>query len=467
MPQSAARYFAPPRRRAMLSLGSLVLLVLAGCAYAPLGTVRESPLIQVPTKWGDSAVTGSEEVEALWWKAFGCHELDALVAQALESNRDLQVLAARLEQAQALAEGAAAERRPQLSATAAVQRGRSSGADPKVERSAVDLRASWEVDVFSRGALALGAAQADAKGTAHALEAARIALAADVSTAYFDLRTLNARAKLGRAVEQLAQRQLAVAQRKFHAGQATSLDVARWEAELAQERAAVAEIEGSLRAGHQQLAILLGASFVPVLRLDANVEDPRSPALTLPAALLERRPDVQRSAGALDAALHRVGIARREIYPRLQIDLSGARERLIAIGGSASPVSVVGYGVSMSLPILDGGRIRANIAVQESRAREAMAEYEKTMLAAFADVEVALARWRASETVLNEWRLARSASELTAGQAERQFEAGAADLSTVLDARRSHLRSQSAVIQAEGARWAAAIALRRVFAGAV
>ncbi|MDP1069381.1 TolC family protein, partial [Klebsiella pneumoniae] len=80
------------------------------------------------------------------------------------------------------------------------------------------------------------------------------------------------------------------------------------------------------------------------------------------------RPDVQRQARALDAALARVGVARREIYPRLQIAWAGARERLAAIGGSASPISVVGYGISLSLPILDGGRIRSNVEIQEARA---------------------------------------------------------------------------------------------------
>ncbi|MDV6320945.1 TolC family protein, partial [Chromohalobacter sp. HP20-39] len=109
---------------------------------------------------------------------------------------------------------------------------------------------------------------------------------------------------------------------------------------------------------------------------------------------------------ALDAALARVGVARREVYPRLQIEWANTRERTAIVGQSASPQVVLGYGVSLTLPILDGGRIRANIAVNEAKANEAMAEYEKAMLAALSDVEVALAQWSTSEASLAKWQQA-------------------------------------------------------------
>ena len=84
------------------------------------------------------------------------------------------------------------------------------------------------------------------------------------------------------------------------------------------------------------------------------------------------------------------GAARKEVYPRLQIEWAGTKERLAAVGDGAAPRVAVGYGVSVTLPILDGGRIRANVAVQDARAQEAMAEYEKAMLTALVDVETSL-----------------------------------------------------------------------------
>ncbi|MDV6321291.1 TolC family protein, partial [Chromohalobacter sp. HP20-39] len=88
-----------------------------------------------------------------------------------------------------------------------------------------------------RGALAIDAAEADAQAASQALRATQIALAADVATAYFELQTLAHRVALNRQAIAVAQRQVEVVRRKFDAGQATSVDVDRWQAELAQEQA--------------------------------------------------------------------------------------------------------------------------------------------------------------------------------------------------------------------------------------
>ncbi|WP_083259428.1 efflux transporter outer membrane subunit [Variovorax boronicumulans] len=462
--RSFARHFLP--RRTLLGASSLLLLGLAGCASAPLGTQSQAPSIQIPSQWSETTQSQGT-LASEWWKDLGSPELNSLIRSALDANRDLKVMVARLEQARSLTAGAEADRRPQLSAAGTARRGRDSNADPKTEQSAFGLRAAWEIDVFGRGALAVDAARADAQGAAHALEAARITLAADVASAYFELRTLDARARLARDATQLAQRQTEVTQRKFDAGQATALDVERWRAELAQERATSEQLEGDLRVRKRQLAVLLGTAQSPVLKLGGAIEAPPAPTPVLPGELLERRPDVQRQARALDAALARVGVARREIYPRLQIDWTGSRQRLTPIGGSASPMAVSAYGISVSLPILDGGRIRANVAVQEARVQEAMAAYEQTMLTALADVDASLTRWNAAEASLQEWQRALRAGEVATQRAVRLFDAGLVDLSTVLDARRNRLRAQDAVSQAEGARWSSAVGLRRAFAGTV
>lgn len=464
---SAAPVFRRSTRQTLLGAAVFTLIGLAGCATAPAGSAPAATTVNVPSQWSESAVAIKGVVAAEWWRDFGSNELDALIDTALKSNRDLKIAAARLAQARALTDGAQAERLPQLGAVAGVQRGRETGIDPRAERSFGGLRASWEVDVFGRGALAVDAAQADAQAATQALRATQIALAADVATAYFELQTLSHRVALNRQAIAVAQRQVEVVRRKFDAGQATSVDVDRWQAELAQEQAVTEQLDGSLRVRHRQLAVLLGVSEAPVLNLQATASTPQPPATLLPGELLERRPDVLRQARALDAALARVGVARREVYPRLQIEWANTRERTAIVGQSASPQVVLGYGVSLTLPILDGGRIRANIAVNEARANEAMAEYEKAMLAALSDAEVALAQWSTSEASLSKWQQAQAAGETAAQRAERLFDAGLTDVSAVLDARRSYLRAQDAVSQAEGARWAAAVGLRRVFAGAV
>lgn len=455
-------------RRALAGIAFAIVVALGGCASIPRDMVSGAPDIEVPSYWNETALDGQDVVTETWWRDFGDPVLDGLVEAALEANRDLRVAMARLAQARALADGAASERRPRMDAVAGGQRGRESAADPRAERSAVGLRAAWELDLFGHEALAVAAAEADADSVHRALEAARIALAADVASHYFELRTLERRLALKRDAIELAQRQVEVASRKFEAGQATSLDQERWRAELAQERALMAQLDAERRVRLHQLSLLLGDGRVPELAAQTVPDTvPAPPASLLPAELLERRPDVQGQARALDAALARAGVARREVYPRLQIAWAGSQERLAVSGESASPRLVVGYGVSLSLPVLDGGRIRANIAVRDAQAQEAMAEYEKAMLVALVDVETGFTQWQASGASLQEWQHAETAGEVAARNAQRLYEAGVTDLSAVLDARQSHLRARDALTQAMGERWEAAVGLRRAFAGAL
>lgn len=455
-----------PCKPLLLAALSFAALSLVGCASVPPTAASKISSVNLPEQWS-TASPGPAEVSAEWWADFHNVELDRLVRLALDANRDLRTAAARVVQARAMVGSAEAERRPQLGAMAGAHRGRDSGDVVKAERTAAGLRASWEVDLFGRAALAVDAAEADLQGSSQALAAARVAVVADAATAYFELRTLDARVQLRREAMVLTQRKLHVAQRKLDAGQSSALDVDRWRAELAQERATAQQLEGELQVRQRQLAVLLGASQPPVLDLKTDVAMPPAPAVILPVELLERRPDVQRQARALDAALARVGVARREIYPRLSIDWSGSRERLAAIGGSASPMSVVGYGVSVSLPILDGGRIRSNVQVQEARAQEAMAGYEQSMISALADAEASLAQWAAAKNSWQDLQRAQEAGGTAAMHATRLFEAGIVDAGAVLDTQREHLRVRDAAVQADGERWASAVRLRRVFAGPV
>lgn len=139
-----------------------------------------------------------------------------------------------------------------------------------------------------------------------------------------------------------------------------------------------------------------------------NLRRPCLSAAQLPGELLERRPDVRGRAHALDAALARLGVARREIYPRLEIDWSARKERLAVAGSAASPQVALGYGVTLTLPLLDGGRIAANVTIHEAKALEAMAKYEKAVLAALADAETALARWAAADDAVRQWQQAQA-----------------------------------------------------------
>ncbi|MFZ4529657.1 MAG: efflux transporter outer membrane subunit [Undibacterium curvum] len=448
--------------------------LLCGGANLALCHARSEPVRAVTTITAITAhahektTADQHKVTDRWWQDFADVHLNQLIESALAANHDLGIATARLEQARALVDGANAERRPRLDAVATAQRSRDGAASTMLDRTALGLRAAWEVDVFGRAAAGVSAAKAEAESARHAWEASRIVLAADVATTYFELRTLEQRQDVLSEVISIAQRQLEVSLRKLEAGSASSLDAERWRAELAQEQASKAQLDGQYQSGLHRLSILLGSSQLPVLgKQQISMNFPAAPGTMLPIEWLERRPDVQRQARALDAALARAGVARRELYPSLQISWSGARERLAEKGASAAPGFALGYGLSLNLPILDGGRIRSNIELHDARAKEAMSEYEKAMLTALVDVDSRLSLWSATGVALEQWQGASIAAELASRHAARLYEAGVTDLSAVLDARRAQFKSRDALVQATGARWEAAIGLRRAFAGSL
>lgn len=431
-------------------------------------TSNEPPVrtLAVPPVWSSVTTEAKPPATQKWWLDFNDNTLNQLVDRALVSNFDLKVAAARLAQARALTDEAEAEKRPTLDGAAGAQRGRINGIAPRIERTSLEVRAGWELDIFGRLSEAINAAQADAEGAAMALQAARIALAADICSAYFELRTLDRRLDARNHALEISTKQINIARRKFEAGSASALDVERWQAEQARDIASVAQLEGERSKLLNQLAVLLGESKAPDIPPSTSFFLAlNAPGMVLPGTLVEYRPDVQQRARALDAALSRVGVARRDLYPRLQIAWGGAKERIAIANESAAPRFSMGYGISISLPILDGGRIKANIAVQDARAKEAMADYEKSILMALTEVETALVKWQASESTFAESQRAQIATEKSSFHAQRLYEAGVLDMAAVLDTQRMHIQSREALAEADGLRFRAAVDLRRAFAG--
>jgi multidrug efflux system outer membrane protein len=456
----------PPFARTHLGAVAASLLALAGCATS---VVPPAPSLAVPAAWSidtPSASPGASRAPDAWWRDFGSAELDALIDSALQANRDLRIAAARVAQARAGVDAADAERLPQLGLAAGASRGRDSSADPQADITAVGFRARWEADLFGAKGLASTAATRDAQGAELAHQAMRVAIAADVATAWFEIQALAQREAVSRDAAATLQRQIEVARRRFEVGQSSALDVDRLVAELRQEEASAAQLQGARRSRLRQLAVLTGATQPGTVSSTTAANAPTVLA-PLPAELLERRPDVQLQARAVEAAAARLGVAKRDLYPRIQLDWAGRKERLSVDGASASPALVVGYGLTVSLPILDGGRIRSNIAVHEARAEEAMAAYEKAMLGALADADIALVQQVAADASVSALEQALRAGADASRRSQRMFDAGLVGLDTVLDVHRSHLRAQDALLQARGAQWAAAVAVRRAFAGRV
>ena len=457
-----------PNHRSLIAIATFMLL--GGCSTAPPASSPTS--LDTPQAWSVDvgAESSSKPMTATaWWRDFGNAELNALVESALLANTDLRIAATRVAQARALVESTDADRYPQLGLAASLQRGRDSSADPKANVGRGALRASWELDIFGDKGLASLAAERDADGAELTRQALRVAVAGEVMTAYFDAQSLVRREAVGRSSVETLERLIDVTHRRFQAGQINKLDIDRLEAELGLERANIAQLKGAREVRLRQMAVLLGRSNPPMgLTFPSNDKGSSAmPALILPIELLERRPDVRGPARAIEAAVARLGVAKRDLYPRITLDWSGSKERLSIGGASASPTTVIGYGVALSLPVFDGGRIRANIEIHDAKAQEAMLVYEKAMLVALADAEAAVVQLASASESVAALETAQAAGATAVTKSERLFNAGLVDINTVLATRRSYLKGYDGLLQGQGAQLTAAVAVRRAFAGRV
>lgn len=441
-------------------------LAIASCATSP---VPPSPSVSTPASW-HSEVARAENAEnaaAAWWRQSGSTELSDLIEQALHNNRDLHAAAARVLQARAITGEVDSERQLQLNGVSAASRGRSTVLDPRSTSVRAGLQASWKADLFGAKRLASQAAQLDSERAELARQGMETVIAAEVATAYFDAAILARRIRLGEQSLDKLRLATRIAGKQFGAGRLTRPDIVAREGQRKTAQIDQTNLESTFKLRLFQLSVLVGAAAGELNPRFTGIDDLRlpAPAAALPGELLERRPDVQQHLREVSAEAARVGVSQRELYPRLVFSWDDSLERARVDKNYATHGIALGYGLTLTLPILDGGRIRAQIQVSEARLKEAMAGYEKAMLEALADAETVLVRQNSAATTLSLSEDSLKLSGENAKHAKRLYLAGQVDQSRVVDSELAVLQAKAANLQARGAFWAANVDVLRAFSG--
>jgi NodT family efflux transporter outer membrane factor (OMF) lipoprotein len=439
----------------------ILVLALAGV----VGCATQSPVlvpeVTAPAAYSEAATPGAAELTGDWWKTFNSAELHAMVEEALAGSPDLAIAAERVRQAEAQARAAGASLFPSLDLGFSTRAARDS------ESSSTTLSASYEVDLWGRNAAGVRGAQAALRATAFDRDAARLTLLGGVATAYFEVLSLRGRLAVSRENLAISERVLGVVEARARNGAVSPLDVARQQAAVLSQRAGLLSLEQQERQTVAALAVLLGrlpeGFEVKAAALDALAVPSISPGL--PAQLLVRRPDLASAEASLAAANADVSAARAALLPSIQLTGSAgvASGALLAFLGG--PSTGLALAASVLQPIFDGGRLKSEVALAESRERELVESYRKAILSAFADVESALA---ASARLTQREALqaqvqerAREALRL----AEVRYREGADDLLSVLDAQRTLFDAQDQLALTRLERLEASVALFRALGG--
>lgn len=436
-----------------------------------------TPALPVPAEWPAwlSATGSAPAPRPAWRDYFTDPVLQRLIDTALANNRDLRLAMLRTAEARAAFRIQRADQFPGLGLGVQGARARmpgdlSAGGVPAIGseyRAEVGL-SSWELDLWGRVRDLKRSALEQWLATEAGARAAELALIAQVADGYIGLRELDER--LARAQRTVATREEAyrIFTRRFDVGAASKLELAQVQTLLTQAQSLRLQLEQARASQLYALGQLVGAhpgALPPAVSFEqAVVLADLAPGL--PSDLLLARPDIVAAEHSLRAASANIGAARAAFLPRIALtgSLGSASAGLDGLFESGSRAWT--FVPVLSLPLFDGGRRRASLALSEVRHDIAVAEYEKTIQTAFREVADALAARRWLSERLEVQRTALQAQDERARLAQLRYVNGSAAYLEVLDAQRGQLDAEQQLVQAQRALLSSRIALYAALGGA-
>ena len=453
-------------------VAALAAALLAACAQLPEGHQTPTALNADALHLQSAATTWPD---ATWWKRFGDPTLDDLIARALADNPSLQVAQARVARAQAAVGIAGAARYPQaeLKANSTRQRFTENSIYPPPlggsinSMNAVDLNLSWELDFFGKHKAALESALGSARSAQAEQQAARIALAANVARAYYSLARLIAQHDVAAAM--LAQREQTVTlvRERVQAGLDTRVEFEQAQGGVPEMRQQLESYNEQIALARHALAALIGsgpeatASLAPVL----DTSHPLAVPATVPAELIGRRADIVAARWRVEAAREDVTVAKTQFYPNIDLVAFAGVSSLGLDNLFKSSSREFGAGPAISLPIFEGGRLRANLRARNADVDAAVASYNATLLDAVREVADLLVSSRSLQVQAQEQAQAQAAAETAYDLAVQRYRAGLGNYLTVLSAQTSVLAQRRAAVDLKARAWDLDVNLIRALGG--
>jgi multidrug efflux system outer membrane protein len=469
---SAAQLWARGKLLLMIAAAWLIVTVV-GCMVGP---DYRPPAMKLPTHWdgNDQQIKQAESQQdktdlATWWQAFDDPLLNAVIAEALSSNLDEKIALARIREERAYVVISRAGLLPSIDTSDSYTRQRYSANTPfgffpqllprdeNIYEAGFD--ANWELDVFGGIRRGVEASKADLAASIENARDVRVTLLAETARDYVAVRALERRLQIAKANLRDQSDSLKLAQARFEQGFAPELDVFQARSLLETTEAQVPELESELAQTVHRIGVLLGrepdalqaelSDMAPI----PGIADPDAIAVRIPAGLpsdlLRRRPDIRAAEREIAAATARVGVATADLFPKFSITGTAALESISAGDFFFGTSRMWQVGPTMTWPIFEGGRIRANIEVHNAQEEQALLSYRKTVLVALAEVEDALVAYAKERT--RHQALAASAEDFKRSQllALDRYEEGYDTYLDVLEAQRSLYNAQDSLAQSD------------------
>ncbi len=414
-----------------------LLLFFTGCAVGP---EFKEPVAPLPDSYRTEGLPAAPVKDLKWWELFDDPKLSLLVKTALENNRDVQIAVSRIEQARATVGFTRADQYPRVDGSAGAQTGNFNGGSRSPDTTGtvyLAAPASWELDFWGKFKRSTEAARADLMASEYGLKVIQLTLIAEVISAYYQLLDFHQRLAISRSTYDSRLYSLKIIRQRFDKGIIGQLDVNQSQIQKEIAAASIPLYERSISITENYLSILLGR--LPGAIEFGPVPDNRKPPpvpVGLPADILENRPDISQARYLLKAQTERVGVAETLRLPAISLTatLGVASSDLGAISTDGGVWSLGGQILG---PIFDFDKNKNRVFIEEEKTKQALYQWENTVLTAFREVEDALVEidtYRRELTAIERQQAAaKNANELS----KERYDKGVTSYLEVLDTERS------------------------------
>ena len=448
-------------------------VVLGGCSLGP-DFLR--PALEMPAAFRATPTTAAQAWPGPeWWRGFGSPPLDAMIADARENSFDIAAAIARVRQADAQVGISGAGLLPSLSGTTQASYAgsnlRSGGGVSRGYRDSrqyqAGLSASYEIDFWGRVRAGQDAAEARALFSRFDQQTVALTTVAAIATTWFNALALQDRLEVSeRNLNDATLIQRAIRAR-LEAGTASLLDVSQQDALVAGIRAQQPGLRSQREQQLNGLGVLIGHPPEFIAARPGTLRDLLLPEVEpgLPSELLARRPDVAAAEAQLVAANGDIRVARADFFPRVTLTGSGGLEAL-ALGTLFGPGSLFANAAAGAVQtIFDNGLKSSALAFDRARYDELVANYRRTVVQAFTDVENAVTAYRyATEQEALE-QVAVDTAQRASDIARAQLLAGTTDIVTALQAQTTLFSDLDTLAQIRQVRFTALVSLYKALGG--
>ena len=444
----------------MVGLLAIVAGLLTGCM---LGPDYQRPAVPVPAEFrsAEPPAPGREAVslaDMQWFALFQDERLQALIRTALENNYDVRTAVTRVLEAQAQLGVTRSFLLPTVDGTAGVARQRASqenfipippGVSPVGNAFALGLALNWEADVWGRIRRETEAARAELLSTEWGRRAVLVTVISQVASAYFALRDLDSELEIAQRTLASRQQSLRLTQLRLERGVSTGLEVRQAETLVYDAAATIPALERQMIQTENAIRLLLAQPPGDILRGRTLTEQPAPPEIPagLPAALLERRPDIRASEELLVAANAQIGAAKALYFPRISITGLLGIESAELSNFVKSRALTWSIGADALQPIFNYGRIRSINAATQARYLQLLVQYEQTIQTSFREVSDALIGYYKTREQRAQQELLVGAQQARTVLANKRFFGGLDTYLQVLDAERDLFEAELQLVR--------------------